>query len=136
MTRFIFVSLLALLLAACSSTPDRAAAIIAAAQLEPIESYAVATLAPIGSFEWQAAPAYTKLAMMRHNAAKALRKGEISVEDAIEVQNAADAIRAVLDAAVNDDVAGRREDATRKLLKAGLQLVAAETLINQAGGGQ
>ena len=59
-----------------------------------------ATLAPLGSFEWQVAPRYTALAAARHNAAVRLRKGLITVDQAQQVQADADATRKLLDASV------------------------------------
>lgn len=132
MIRFFLVPLLAFALAACSSSPEKTQAIIAAAQIEPLSSYAVATLAPIGSFEHKAAPAYTKLALLRNNAAKKLRAGEITVQAAIDVQAAADGVRATLDAALRDDAENRSDAATKKLIAAGVQLFAAESALENA----
>lgn len=132
MMRFILCALLALGLAACGSAPEKTQALMGAAQVDPIESFAVGTLAPIGTFEYKAAPAYTKLAMLRHNAAKKLRAGDITVQAAIDLQTAADGVRALLDAAVRDDAQGRNDAATTKLIAAGVQLFAAESALENA----
>lgn len=132
MMRIIFASLVALALAACSSSPEKTQAIIAAAQSEPLESFAVGTLAPVGSFEWQAAPAYTKLALLRHSAAKKLRAGEITVSTALDVQAAADGIRSQLDAAIAADAAKQSTEAAKLLIAAGVQLFAAEAALENS----
>ena len=61
---------------------------------------AFATLAPEGTLEWRASPAYTGLAAARHQAAKNLRKRRITVDQAKAAQALADAIRSDLDRAV------------------------------------
>ena len=132
MMRIIFASLLAFALAACSSSPEKTQALATAASIEPFSSYAAATLAPVGSFEWKAAPVYTKLAMLRHRAAKQLRAGEIGVQAAIDTQLAADSIRAMLDGAVRDDAQGRGVDAAKKLIAAGAHLLAVESALENA----
>lgn len=82
------------LLSACAgpqlaSAPERDTGVIA-----------VATLAPLGSFEWQVAPDYTRMAMTRRIAARLLTQGRITVEVAEQVQAEADAARRLLDEAV------------------------------------
>jgi len=59
-----------------------------------------ATLASYGSFEWHAAPLYTRVALARRSAATALRKGDVTVGEAEHVQRTADRVRALLDAAL------------------------------------
>jgi len=59
-----------------------------------------ATLAPYGSFEFVAAPSYTKLASTRSSAAAALRKREITIGQAQEIQKRADEVRLLLDEAL------------------------------------
>jgi hypothetical protein len=94
--------------------------------------YMAASLAPLGSFEWVAAPRYTELATVRHNAAVKLRKGQISVEQAEAVQARADGVRKLLDAAVaacaQDDRTGQCQGSTQKasrlLVRASTQLAA------------
>lgn len=59
------------------------------------------TLAPLNSFEFKAAPAYTRLASIRRTAAVALRKGSISVDRAEAIQASADKARSLLDRSVD-----------------------------------
>lgn len=63
-------------------------------------AFVSATLAPFGSFEWVAAPRYTRNAVVRHNAARALRGKKITVAKAQEVLRTTDEVRALLDQAV------------------------------------
>lgn len=101
----LFVAVLALGLAACAmQAPQRAAVSLEAEHTTSgINTYAIGTLAPLGSFEWKAAPAYTRLAVLRHNAAVSLRAGRINVDDAETIQSRADHIRSLLDAAIKAD---------------------------------
>lgn len=59
-----------------------------------------ASLAAYGSFEFLAAPSYTKLAIARSNAASALRNKKITPAQAQDIQKRADAARAQLDQAL------------------------------------
>lgn len=61
--------------------------------------FAVATFSTPGTFEVKVAPAITRLALQRHNAATALRKGRISASTAKTLQATADQARAHLEAA-------------------------------------
>lgn len=90
----ILIAAVLLLLAGCASTPLEGGG-------KPGRDgvYAVATLAPWGSFEHEAAPGYTRVAVARRIAAQRLDRKEINVEHAVGVQAAADAARAALDAA-------------------------------------
>jgi hypothetical protein len=65
-----------------------------------------ATLASVDSHEWRAAPTFTRLAQLRHNAARALAKGAISVDAAKHIQARADLARKLLDEAATADRAG------------------------------
>lgn len=96
MHRILILIAAALALAACagptaplSSVPARDTGVIVSA-----------TLAPLGSFEWQVAPDYTRLATTRRLAARALTNGRISIATAEQVQTEADAARSALDEAV------------------------------------
>ncbi|GIK83027.1 MAG: hypothetical protein BroJett024_41320 [Alphaproteobacteria bacterium] len=96
MNRILILIAAALSLAACagptaplSSAPARDTGVIV-----------TATLAPLGSFEWQVAPDYTRLATTRRLAARALTNGRISIATAEQVQVEADAARSALDEAV------------------------------------
>ena len=96
MNRILILIAAAFALAACagptaplSSAPARDSGVIVSA-----------TLAPLGSFEWQVAPDYTRLATTRRLAARALTNGRISIATAEQVQAEADAARRALDEAV------------------------------------
>lgn len=96
MRRILIPVAAALVLAACaapttplSTAPARDTGVIVSA-----------TLAPLGSFEWQVAPDYTRLATTRRLAARALANGRISIATAEQVQVEADAARSALDEAV------------------------------------
>jgi len=78
----------------------------------------VATLAPFGSFEWRAAPVYTRLALLRKQTARRLNRGEITVDTGIEVQAQADSARGSLDSARAAHDAGKTELAERLLTQA------------------
>lgn len=95
---------LAWLLSACAS------ATLPPTKQQGVSVSAFATLASFGTFEMQLAPAYTRLAVLRHNAARALDKGRIPVDAAQEIQAGADAVRAQLDRARYLD-AGKAADA-------------------------
>lgn len=56
-----------------------------------------ATAAEFGTWEMELAPAYTRLAAMRHNAARLLNARQIPVALAIAVQDKADKARTALD---------------------------------------
>lgn len=85
--------------------------------------YVVGTIASVGSFEWDAAPTYTRLAVLRHAAAKNLRKGAITIGQASVVQVRADKARSLLDKSLKvcaqNDKTGKctgSEKKARKLL--------------------
>lgn len=63
-----------------------------------------ATLARFGTYEMELAPAYTRLAALRHRAARDLDAGRITVDTAIAVQSLADQSRSKLDAARRGDM--------------------------------
>lgn len=93
--RFLILALAVLALSACSSTGT----LQGAAKPDRSGVFVVGTLAPWGSFEHEAAPAYTSLAVARRLAARRLDRQEITADQAIAVQAAADRARAALDAA-------------------------------------
>jgi|GEM_PF-2196434 len=76
-----------------------------------------ATLAPFNSFEWQAAPSFTQLAVKRRQATAALRKGAISIEQFESVLKQTDRIRSLLDQALEacgqNDRTGKCTKSTR-----------------------
>lgn len=90
-----------------------------------------ATLAPLGSFEWQVAPDYTRLATTRRLAARALTNGRISVATAEQVQVEADAARRALDEAVST-AQGNRAGADALVTKARASIARAAALLGGA----
>lgn len=90
---------------------------------------AFATLAPIGTFEYKAAPAYTQLAALRYRAASLLRKSRITVAEAEDVQAQADHVRKQLDAAVKASDANQSTNADVLLASAYVDLAAATATI-------
>lgn len=97
MTRLFIAFTLAMLMIGCASTQEHAARL--QAQESSTAMVAFGTLATFGTFEMELAPAYTRLAVLRHNAAAALRKGKISVEVAKKIQRGANLARVSLDQA-------------------------------------
>jgi hypothetical protein len=81
----------------------------------------------LGSFEFEAAPAYTQLAMARHRAAVALGHGSISVDQAEMVQSRADAVRQLLDQSIAACAPNARGHCAKSLTKARRLLAAAAT---------
>lgn len=92
----ILILVLAALLSACAAPQAQ----LASSPARDTGVIAVGTLAPLGSFEWQVAPDYTRLATTRRLAARLLTQGRITVETAEQVQIEADAARRLLDEAV------------------------------------
>lgn len=89
---------LALALAACSHKP---AADLAGNAESDFGGYMVGTLASVDSFEFKTAPIYTRLAVIRHQAATSLRHHEITVEQAQSIQDQADQVRTLVDTATS-----------------------------------
>lgn len=93
---------------------------------------AFGTLASFGTFEMELAPAYTRLAVLRHNAARSLRDQRIAVATAVSIQSAADNARSLLDAAHAETLDGKsRPSAIEKLRQAQHLINAAEKLLEQ-----
>lgn len=103
-------------LAACAASPSKTTALVP----EPSSSVIVgfATLASFGTFEMELAPLYTRLAVLRHNAARDLRSGDIDVELAKKVQLYADVLRSQLDNARQFDATKHPEQAHKIVLNA------------------
>lgn len=107
------------------------AASLPATQTTPVQARSTAsvsgfaTLALWGTWESELAPAYTRLAALRHRAANALQAGRIDVATAIDVQALADQARAKLDAS-------RRGSATAPSADQRVLLVEARHLIYRA----
>lgn len=91
MTRALLIAL-AFAMAACTAVPQTP---IKAAGQGNITG--IATLALWGGWESELAPAYTRLAAVRHRAARLLNADKIDVDTAIAVQQTADQARVLLD---------------------------------------
>lgn len=111
-----------------------AAALLAACALAPVQPIQAAaqgkvagfgTLADFGSWEFELAPAYTRLAVLRHRAARQLDERRIALDVAVTVQDLADRARALLDLS-------RRGNAKQPTLEQRAQLSAAVLLIADA----
>lgn len=87
-------------LSACATSPQTAP--IAAKSGSSVAGFA--TLALFGTYEMELAPVYTRLASLRHRAARSLESGQITVDTAIRVQALADQARAKADAARRGDL--------------------------------
>lgn len=94
--RILIPLLAAVLLTACAAPQQ-----LASAPARDTGVIVTATLAPLGSFEWQVAPDYTRLATVRRLAARALTNERITLAQAVQVQVEADAARKALDEAVS-----------------------------------
>ena len=118
--RALLIMIVAAFMAACAQAPS-----------SPVQSNATAqvvgfgTLADFGTWEMDLAPAYTRLAVLRHRAVKLLTGQKISVGTAIAVQDAADRARALLDTS-------RRGNAKQPTPEQRQQLDAARRLIADA----
>lgn len=94
--------------------------------------FAVGTLAPLGSFEWKIAPSYTRLATVRHNAARALKQHRLTFAEAVDVLDATDRARAALDAAVVADSKKDSKGAEREAAAGAAAIVEAESILSGA----
>lgn len=121
MRRLLLIVVAVLGLGACASTP----------QATPMQGAGGArivgfgTLADFGSWEFELAPTYTRLAVLRHRAARQLNDRRISLAAAVEVQDLADRARALLDLS-------HRGNAKQPTLEQRAQLSAAVLLIVDA----
>lgn len=127
MTRLFLVLAIVLSMSACATVEKTSQPIGAKPATGTIKGFA--TLASFGTFEMELAPLYTRLAVLRHNAAKHLRNGEISVDTAIEIQRRADLMRADLDKAKQLDLDKKTDDALYELAIVNIGLSTAERLI-------
>ena len=93
MTRLILGALVVLLLAGCATQSLDT-------RPQTVQLVGVGTLATVGTFEYEAAPDFTRLAASRLRAASLLRNGRITAAQASEVQTVADQVRSLLDRAV------------------------------------
>lgn len=109
-------------LSACSAAP---AIPIQASGQNAVTGFATAAL--WGTWEADLAPAYTRLAALRHRAARQLTDGRIDVATAIAIQQTADQARTLLDQS-------RRGNATTPSPEQRAQLAEAQRLIAVAEG--
>lgn len=90
------------------------------------------TVAAFGTFEMQLAPAYTRLAVLRHNTARALRDKRITVARAEFIQASADHARGLLDDAHAMTVDGKPNPAAVAALQQAEQWIAnAEKILEE-----
>jgi len=87
------IIVIALVISACASPPPVA---LSAANQGSVSGFATAAF--WGSWEFETAPAYTRLAALRHRAARAYLAGRIDVATARIIQGEADLARTALDA--------------------------------------
>lgn len=98
------------------------------AQLDP--TFAVATLAPLGSFEFVAAPAFTRNAALRHRSAALARAGKIDMTTLQRAINDCDSARKKLDAALDADRQHNTAGAQQLLSEAVSIINSAEVSLN------
>ena len=129
-THIVLAAVAALALAGCGAPPAPPAPVdllASAPSSGAVEAFA--TLAPLGSFEWHAAPTYTRTAAARHRAAALLRDGRITRDQAIEVLRQTDQARRLLDEAVTQDADRQAVEAAASLASARAALAVAETIL-------
>ena len=73
----------------------------------------VGSIAPLDSFEWEVAPMYTRLAVLRQRTARLLRDSRIDIAAAVRVQQYADHARGLLDQAVAAELKSKDRNAAR-----------------------
>lgn len=116
----------ALALSACSTAP---AVPLQASGQGNIAGFA--TIAVWGEWESDLAPAYTRLAVILHRAARALDSRRIDVDTAIAIQQAADQARRLLDASRRGNSKDPSPLQREQLVEAQRLLAAAETLVEK-----
>lgn len=99
---------IAMALAACVAAPANTGAVKSSFT-------GFATLSSVGTFEYEAAPTWTRMAQVRHNAARALTGKEITADIARRIQARADLARSLLNEAMAADKVGNRSAARDKL---------------------
>jgi hypothetical protein len=90
----------------------------------------VATLASFGSFEFEAAPAFTRLASFRHRSAALARSGDIGVATLEQAISDGDRARVLLDKALAADRAHNSPQAHQFLDDAIAIINSAEVALN------
>ena len=123
-----FVFLLTFFLVSCG-TIQQGTQEIGTTSVQVSESFAVATLAPVGTFEWKAAPAYTQLIILTNGVEKLLADKKISIDAAKKVHSAATAIHQQLNMAVELDAKGDHQTANTILATAGIQILALQSTL-------
>lgn len=89
------------------------------------DTAAFATLASFGTFEMALSPAYTRIAVARHNTAMALKRGAINVKTAMSIQRRADDARKLLDDAHAETANGKGTPAARNKLDLAIDIIKA-----------
>lgn len=127
--RALVVLALACFIAACATPPPPTTALESKPQRTRLSGFA--TLCDEGSYSCRAAPVYTRLAQLRHNAARALEAGKIGVDQARAIQSRADVVRALLDNGIAADKRGDAANATINLIEALSQIEKAERRLKE-----
>ena len=120
----------ALLLCACGTTPAQQP-LPAPQESLADPTFAVATLASLGSFEFEAAPAFTRNAVLRHRSAALARAGKIGITTLEQAIRNCDSARVKLDAALAADRARNAIQAHRLLNEASEIIASAEAALNE-----
>lgn len=96
-------ALLAAALAGCATTPAPTQLFGESVAVAAPQGWGAGTLAPVGSFEWQAAPVATQLALREHEERDAIRSGAATDRQAaVDFIMRAMAVRKELGQAVGD----------------------------------
>jgi hypothetical protein len=128
MRAILFACALLLGLTACSTAPTPAP--LAASARGSISGFA--TLATFGTWEMQLAPAYTRLASIRHRAAAKLDARQITAATALAVQAQADQARAALDRSRRTDAGEPTPDQRAALAEALRFIDETQSLLEQS----
>lgn len=120
---------LALGLTACASTPPPTVVTAAGSAHAGLSGHA--TLARWGGWEMELAPAYTRLAGIRHRAAAQLDARKIPVATAIAIQATADQARSALDLARRNDAGEPTPEQRAAFAKALALIERAQSLLEQ-----
>lgn len=115
---------LALALTACTTTPTAPLSANAQSGLSGF-----ATLAVWGEWESDLAPSYTRLAALRHRAARQLTDGRINADTAVTIQKTADRARALLDQSRRGNKTAPTDHQRAQLAEAKRLIATAETLL-------
>lgn len=129
MRSLLLALIVALGLTACVSPPEPVAVTAAGTAKSGITGFA--TIARWGGWEMELAPAYTRLAGIRHRAAAQLDARKIPVATAIAIQATADQARNALDRARRNDAADPTPEQRAALADAQVLIAHAQSLLEQ-----